>query len=1379
MHEKLEQLRLEWESRYPKKAAGGGVSLLGFRYQLLVTLREVISAFLHDPSAPSVLSESVSDITRIPAGKAVVVVQVKRVLRSVSDALQHLWEIHRVNGDRPTPLVEPIEYLIVCSEDRLADSRSAIERWHSSDDSALLAEFRNSVSVRVNFNPESEILELLVNRLGAREPVRLMHAWVGRLMRPGESTVADIWNELTALKHDHVRGQSWPFRLWRAADRPPSTVPQGRVLLGVRPTVEQMKSGYFCERPIYRAKCERVASWIASDPQANDDALRTSVFWIGGRSGCGKSVALLHLLARLHGEGATIVWLGSAAADLPAAIRAVPTVSIDGSPTVIAVDDAYMPRTQGDESAWRDACAALTRLKDEAGAPTPFIVCCGPSEQADQLRRDFADDLLVHLDTLSHALDDREALTQWYTERTGKPAPQTSPGDILLVQLFFEWWAGKPLVEFTKRFQGRMREMDATGTLENFILRVLALNRLYAGYPARARERVLEAACQDSFRNLVKEHHFAVDDAGRPGIWLVHPHLANLIFEALLPAASSHAQRVAIYVAAVTDALKYGESAQEQTAPVWAIARSMSVSDAADLRMGEQEATEVLERVYRAQYAGEATGFPSSHVPAWIVARCGFPKLALSPDPIELALGRIDAAHKDEQGFRLSCHMIFRHWSVLSAEKQREAIPRFVTLFSSTAGWWERPHLVVDALWRTGDDAFIPHFDDVLLEDSSSVQAALLRVVLSTSLGKCHGEIARGAVQWVVRNRRSQQTGSVLGALLRRPDLGVHNMTVVKAALDWLRAWPSAAAAGKVLRKLVESGAAPGLIPDLARIAYDQLTSTPPTTTEKLVLAAVLRPAFLKRAADVRVPSGGFASWAVYLGLVWLGTDVMDPGNLHLAEKLLVSGRLSDEERQRVANHCLRRLDQLPWRHDAHYTLMPLIEHRATLSEDVQHTLEQVLRSWLTECLRRLSQRPSSMADLAAVALALAAHLRDHEISDRAAAIARNLWKLGDQNARKSFNRMVKNLLSVRGWPTPQDASAALEKIGWEQEDASVLQRLMQILLNPQRTHEEAAAVFAEAHAAVGHLIDLGNSEAGYFLPKLLPLAARIGPDELQTVERLVRRFQPERLPIHHRCGFLVDCDEWLKAWADKDVAREVFERLDLDTPWLLDQWARNGVMPRERLARTFDFIENLMQSELIQRTGLFLPALFVITTNGTTASADRSGELVRRFLDAPSVSGAIKARLGRKIKALLDDIGNVSDTAWRRIVALGLQSPWLVHAAELALELPAADLETHLRQVNQFTQQGAVDEAGRLLAPLLSLAARSTDASLLDRGIACSLRLLDDPGLTPEQRDAFLGAIKRLPWTLEDTKDRVFCPLGIHGDEARKRAGRELHRGR
>ena len=462
------------------------------------------------------------------------------------------------------------------------------------------------------------------------------------------------------------------LRLWSPGDRPPQTVEQGPALPGYQPRPIHLRKGYFCDRPVYRELTAETVRWLSSNPWESDFSLRVPMLWIGGRSGCGKSVAMLHILSQLHEAGlGPIIWLGNNMALLPEAVRRAPRMAGPSDQVIIALDDPYIPRTQSDEEMWSEVLSALHLLQDRnTDWKPPILFCCGPTSQALTFKEDFSDKIFIKRLTVPHTLDDRKVLETWYEKRTGKKPPSVSQGDVLIVQFFFEWQLDEPLSSFAHTLKKRLEKEDPSRMMLDTVYRIACANRLYAGYPPGALNR-LNPTQRDAFRFLVEEHHFAIDeDPRRSGIWLTHPHIANSLFEAWFPGDAKLNQRQAVLKDTILDGLRHGAPPRDQTALLWALTRFSNADTPFRERLVSDKLEVFLPAVYAAYRSENRGTLDLKYLPAWIELRFSYPNLGLVPDPLVEGLAQLLPENKEETGFRLTCHKLIEHWKKLTEKEQ-------------------------------------------------------------------------------------------------------------------------------------------------------------------------------------------------------------------------------------------------------------------------------------------------------------------------------------------------------------------------------------------------------------------------------------------------------------------------------------------------------------------------------------------------------------------------------------------------------------------------------------------------------------------------------------------------------------------------------------
>lgn len=677
-----------WVERFPRRAEGGRLALAGFRFQLLIFLREALGAALRSNRALQldVLTETLADVVQESVPRAVVVTETKRTLSSgsLADALEEFWLIENLAREIAPSIANILEFRVIASSRKLAEATDAVERWSKAAAVAdpsralVLETFRRHVTVAVEPLPYDRLLELTANELEAPDPVALIDRWVGLLVNSTSSreTLKQacqlIWSDITNLQRSGGDRRPRAVHLVTADDHAPSEVRAGDVLDGQQPQLGHLRAGYFAERPsVVDPLVDAVHDWLSRAQDADD--LRVPIFWVGGRSGSGKSVALLQLVAEVYQEGVhPILWIGNKAEALADAASWGREIA-RGQQWLIAVDDPYQPVAEGNAFAtWARLLVDLEGPRQRADIPEiPRLLCCGPTEQAHRLQRAFPDDIRVTLIELPHehlqALDD---LREWYVRRTGRRPPEYAAGaDVLLVQLFFEWNQGRPLSEFAARFKRRVEQLDGSGGVQDALSTLLALNRLYVGLPARALEEVLSPTQRDALEALVRDEHLRFDPKTGRTAWLAHPHLANAIYEWWYPASASTAERERHIEQGVLYCAKYGTGLLEQSAPIWALSTTISERTAPDLlRLDDAARKRVLERAY-VHIQDELGRIPTTMAAAWIRAAGVVSGLQLKPHPASVAVDDLSGGPLlDDDGVALAAVNLLEHLSSLPDE---------------------------------------------------------------------------------------------------------------------------------------------------------------------------------------------------------------------------------------------------------------------------------------------------------------------------------------------------------------------------------------------------------------------------------------------------------------------------------------------------------------------------------------------------------------------------------------------------------------------------------------------------------------------------------------------------------------------------------------
>lgn len=656
-----------WSEARKKQHRGGSTALSGFDYQLNVALVELVRNY--DRRQPyDLFFEALSDIVGHHRGK-LIVTQTKLTLTGskLHSALDELWSIELLAHEHAPGLIDRLTYVICVNRIEPRNWTLAKERWNPPTAQSVqrIKDFRGRLSFEILRDPAMELAQLLADKFKDPYPVETATSLVGDLM-----AAARDGNFAGAIERivSRLRGKSTSaleltrkFYLWGRDDRPPENVeletdPRRATRAGQRLSIADLREGRLASRKIYLKAHGTLFDWLRSTDNATG---KLPVFWIEGRSGSGKSAALLHVLAQLHhaDPSRAIVWLGERSELIGEALSWSREFLKGERELVIAVDDPFVADRQ---SAFK---LAIARAQDEwdsvrnsgpdfdgGAVRPPFIVCCGPTEQREAASRSCVSDIEVTPHPLGgETAEDLDELAEWFKRRTGKDAPAIN-GDVLLVQRFFEWTNGD-ITEFAHRFRQRLEAFDVgRGTFHVFdmVAQILALGRLYADYPAptlahaRSEDPHLDAA----FIQLANDSHFAFgpneQGATPSGIRFTHPHLADAIYKAWFGGPSYRGYRRLHLKRALTAALEQTHAPPNQRlGPLRAIAQiatmpQSAIPSASDmhsrLKLIEHELKEILPGLYSTFGRQEVSSLID--LPVWIDLDCAL-ALKMAPPPLQ------------------------------------------------------------------------------------------------------------------------------------------------------------------------------------------------------------------------------------------------------------------------------------------------------------------------------------------------------------------------------------------------------------------------------------------------------------------------------------------------------------------------------------------------------------------------------------------------------------------------------------------------------------------------------------------------------------------------------------------------------------------------
>lgn len=758
----LDILKKNWIERYQRKSVGGILAIGGFYCQFVLFLLEIVKSFISRTSEfedPRIFIECLSDIINDRKDNVLILSEVKRTLssRSLLKALNQLWDIYKLSASLTPNLHTKLCFRILSTRKKTNDVHRIIDNWTPDGSNWLkshVEDFIQRTQVEINARPEEEILALLSNKLQALHPRKIVDHWLAILLQAGEHgnfrrTALDIWEDLQNLRQVGIELQKPNgIYVWSNSDFPPEKIEKGNVLTGRQPSVKNLREGYFAQRDnVYDIIDSKADLWI-DDTMENEAITRLPIFWIGGRSGCGKSVALLHILASLYDSGwGPILYLSNKVHLIPLAInwsKYIVRKKILDSPVIIAVDDPYSPTSYQDaERIWQKGLAGLEDLF-QSGSVTgiPMIICCGPTEQAERLQNDFYSDVDLAIHEMPiESKTDYENLRFWYRNRVGKEPPEIIDENILLIQLFFEWEVGSSLREFGMRFLNRIQDMDrevnndqgSENTLVSILSKILSLNRFYTGYPEKAFNNFITPEIEQYVSLLRDEnHHLEIrPHADRKGYWIAHPHLSNSIFESWYPINKAAIQRE-ILREAIIDCIQWGANPSEQMAPLWALSQWLfAKEEVLKRRLPYDQTLSLLKSLYDNWPLAQDDEMSLAHLPVWIQLSVQCPELGVTPDPTDVALERLTIGNLYKKGLRLTCHKLLEHYSSFRIEKQDGIKDSIYQLLSSATDWVEWAAVVQDAIFRTKDSRYCALVANWTKENSLSNKAPRL---LLTSL---------------------------------------------------------------------------------------------------------------------------------------------------------------------------------------------------------------------------------------------------------------------------------------------------------------------------------------------------------------------------------------------------------------------------------------------------------------------------------------------------------------------------------------------------------------------------------------------------------------------------------------------------------------------
>lgn len=724
------QLADEWSSS--PRGTGGVNAIKGFNFQLLSAIKKI--ALVNDLKT-IITTEEISDITAFKSD-SIIITQAKYCITSasVTSALNELWDIYNLIIKSYPDLTDLVEFNILGQWSRLINIEKSIGNWKTrnlnNSNKSDINNFTNKISANVESNPYEEIIQKLITEYSVENPWSLVDSWLGKLY---SSISKGIVNDVcSGIRHDlqvykakkRRDSQKLELYLWKESDLPPEKVIRQEDLskacvVGENPKRSHLIEGRFASRDIYNDIYQTFCSWLESNDSKSRGKL--PVFWISGRSGTGKSIALLHLLSMIKsGERESIVaWFGNKPSALNSFLPYLDELCEYHEKSYICFDDPYTYKRQevfdNNVLLLSDLADRLTNNKLESNIP--FILCCGPDEQLDWCEDDLGD----YLDIKKYRLRDEnrndiEEIKAWYEERTGSSVTQSSDSDeILLVQAVFEWSRKESLKDFARHFKKRLSDdrwdHQSISPFE-VVSNVLAINRLYELFPSKWLDELRESdpKLAKAIYQLENDDHHLMLKQDESGVKLAHPHLADVLYREWYGRPSDTQYRKKHLSDYISFVEKESNSTKHSLLPLWMIAKlsnpnfKMEGVSVPRIDLVYDDLKDVLPNFYRQHLNIDE---PLSYMPVWTNLNRNF-NLQIKPSPLDIIGESIVAENIEETGFRLSCHKIIEFYE----DSDTLSRNNLHLILRTCKEWHEWKHVLFDYIRKLG----INELDEMLLE---------------------------------------------------------------------------------------------------------------------------------------------------------------------------------------------------------------------------------------------------------------------------------------------------------------------------------------------------------------------------------------------------------------------------------------------------------------------------------------------------------------------------------------------------------------------------------------------------------------------------------------------------------------------------------------
>lgn len=840
----LQDLLERWRHQHRKRAEGGWWSLAGFSFQASAFLLRFFPQLEKGTTEPGQLAEmeQLSDIL-CPQDGRLTLIQVKRTLDKASlvAALEEAYLITDLCRRETPALLGRLRFQIACRRKdtplNVADlSMSDVIKADGDTESwqAMLRQF-DALNPIIEEPDTLDQLHLYLWNAGVQDTTLLIEQCAGRMLNsfdmPGPQAIRMLGRDLRSYFFAAPRRNNW-IPIGRVLTLNHTTPDKQAskytgVLTGQVPKFDHLRKGYLRERPqIFQSLWTAFTRWLPTLDSSESELIdKIPVFWISGRSGEGKSVLLLQLIAEfLKSVEATPTLQLQSGNDLPRLIETVPEPRQLSDPArshiFAVIDDVYDLRDHegwGDEI--RNACSLRT--------PPLAIITCGPTEQREQFTSHLIGQFNVaYFEVPILGRDECFEFLAWYEARTGKSRDlnNLTTENVLLVQFIFELAQGMRLPEFAQRFKRRLLRLKFFEVARA----ILAVNALYMDAPLALIESDKD---RDALARLCREDqlHFRITPAengsAMEGVRLAHAHLAWLLFVEWVEPPTTLAKACARELAKAMLVMEREPASLAAGRLLSQLLTTTRLSDTADDNSLTPTAnrSETIRELYRLHIRdhGGQPSLATATLPRWLDFAFKIPALNLDPDPAFYAV----AGFSDDSRAHL-IHGSAAAWVWIISERRfgeeakqlRDAAEEFLLRYPNNPGIRSS---IARLYARSQNNEAAKRFATKWLVANPTHPEAYQTISPLVAANPANDEVMKLAIDWLDANSTHPRASQLIAPLVAANPA---NDEVMKRAIDWLDANPDHPNAYWLITPLVAANPANAAV---ARRAIDWLDANP------------------------------------------------------------------------------------------------------------------------------------------------------------------------------------------------------------------------------------------------------------------------------------------------------------------------------------------------------------------------------------------------------------------------------------------------------------------------------------------------------------------------------------------------------------------------